>query len=193
MRGRSRSPRRSTGARGSPCRVPNEPAGCGSRVLPPGLDILDVLERGAPTPDTPEVRVEHHVVLVVVDIERVRSEALPRRRPRPPRTASKVRPRLPVRALVSSKREAVARVDCPVGHDILSVVHDQEEIGELVTGAVVVQERSHEQRVVLQARVRVVDALVEPARYVRREPRPMHRLGVGARQQVVDGLRETRA
>ena len=130
-------------------------------------------------------------MLVVIDIERVRGEALPRRRPRPPRAASKARPRSPVRALVDSEREAVALVDCPVGHDLPDIVHDQEEIGELVTGAVVVQQGRHEQRVVLQRGVRVVDTLVEPARYVRREPRPMHRLGVGARQQVADGFRET--
>ncbi|ERG97198.1 MAG: hypothetical protein J07HQW2_03684 [Haloquadratum walsbyi J07HQW2] len=132
-------------------------------------------------------------MLVVIDIERVRSQALPRRRPRAPQAASKARPRIPARALVDSEREAVASVDRPVGHDLLGIVHDQEEIGEFVTGAVVVQERRHEQRVVLQARVRVVDALVEAARYVRREPRLMHRLGVRTRQQVTDSLREARA
>nr|WP_276275623.1 ADP-ribosylglycohydrolase family protein [Halomicroarcula sp. SYNS111] len=79
-----------------------------------------------------------------------------------------------------------------IGHDLPGVVHDQEEIGELVTGAVVVQQRRHEERVVLQARVRVVYPLVEAAGHVRREPR-MHRLGVRPRQQATDCLRETRA
>lgn len=146
------------------------------RAAPTFLPYLLLLDEHSAA--TVESRVWEHVDEVVTTPIQKRElqgrlSGLPRRRPRPPRAASKARPRLPVRVLVDSEREAVARVDRPVGHDLLGVVHDQEEIGELVTGAVVVQERRHEQRVVLQARVRVVDALVEPARYVRREPRPM--------------------
>ena len=59
-------------------------------------------------------------------------------------------------------------------HDLPGTVYDQEEIAELVAVTVVVQQCRHEQRVVLQARVRVVDALVERRDDVALQPRPMH-------------------
>ena len=151
---RSCSPRRRRGVQDSPCRVPNEPAGCGSRIFPPGFEILDVLERGAPTPDTSEVRIEHHVVLVLIDIERTRGEAFPRQCPRALRATSKAAPQLPVGVLVDLECEPVARVDRLVGHDLLGVVHGREETDELITATVVAQERRHEQCVVLQTRAR---------------------------------------
>ena len=69
----------------------------------------------------------------------MRGQSVPRRSPRPSRATLKTGRRPPTRALVDSEPKAVAGVDRPVGHDLPGAVHDQEEIGELVAVAVVVE------------------------------------------------------
>ena len=86
----------------------------------------------------------------------MRSQAVPRRRPRPPRTTPKPGRRIPVRVLVDAEREAVAVEDRAERDDLARRINDEPEIGELVTGAVVVQQGRHEERVELQRGVRVI-------------------------------------
>jgi len=57
-----------------------------------------------------------------------------------------------------------------MGHNLVGRTHDQVEIRELVAVTVVVEQRRHEQSVVFQARVWVVDALVERASDIATEP-----------------------
>ena len=162
-----RSPRRSTGDRCSPSAAPTGLAESLSSVGPPFSVILDVLERRAPGLHPPKVGIKRHVVLVVVDIERMRRQAPPRRRPRPPRTTPEASGGPSIDLSVDVEREAVAVEDRTERNDLARRIDDEPEIGELVPGAVVVQQRCHEQRVVLQARVRVIHRL---ARRPRRMP-----------------------
>ena len=77
-----------------------------------------------------------------------------------------------------SAGELLARVDRLVRHDLPVWVDNQPEVAELVAGTAVVEQRRHEQRVVLQARVRVVDSLVERRDDVAPQPRLMDSFGV---------------